>query len=95
MSAGTFFGTLAAMMTSNSPLPADAATVAKFAAIGLVPGKPFDISMLPRRTVAALELAARAGERIVSSDAALLAKADAPSTAGRGPPSWANMGRST
>jgi DNA sulfur modification protein DndE len=77
MSAGTFFGTLAAMMgtslpLTNPPLPADAATVAKFAAIGLVPGKPFDISMLPRRTVAALELAARAGERIVSSDAALL-----------------------
>jgi DNA sulfur modification protein DndE len=40
MSAGTFFGTITAMMMTNPPLPADASTVAEFAAIGLVPGQP-------------------------------------------------------
>jgi hypothetical protein len=78
MSAGTFFGTLAAMMgtslpLTNPPLPADAAAVANLEAIGLVPGQPFDISTLPRRTAATLELAARTAQRIVSSDATLIA----------------------
>jgi hypothetical protein len=73
MSAGTFFGTLAAMMGTNRPLmPQDGAAVANLAAIGLVPGEPFDISTLPRHEAAALERAARAGERIVSSDATVL-----------------------
>jgi hypothetical protein len=77
MSAGTFFGTLAAMFgtiptLTNPPLPADAAAVANLEAIGLIPGHPFDISTLPRKTAAALEHAARLGERIVSSDATVV-----------------------
>jgi hypothetical protein len=72
MSAGTFFGTLAAMMVTNRPLPADTAAVANLEAIGITAGDPFDISMLRRHKAAALERAARVGERIVSSDAALL-----------------------
>jgi DNA sulfur modification protein DndE len=55
MSAGTFFGTLAAMMMTNPPLSADTAAVENLQAIGLIPGKPFDISTLPRKTAAALE----------------------------------------
>jgi hypothetical protein len=84
MSAGTFFGTLAAMMGTSLPLtnppllPADAAAVANLAAIGLVPGQRFDISKLPRKTAAALELAVRVGERIVSSDASVLATGGRP-----------------
>src|SRR5262249_42266687 len=81
MSAGTFFGTMAAMMgtmgtsvpLTNPPLPADAAAKENLTTIGLPPGDAFDISTLPRRRAAILELAARTAQRIVSSDATLLA----------------------
>jgi hypothetical protein len=82
MSAGTFFGTLAAMMgtmgtsvpLTNPPLlPADAAAEENLKKIGLTPGDAFDISTLPRRRAATLELAARTAQRIVSSDATLIA----------------------
>ncbi len=59
MDACAYFGTLAALLQSNPPLPADAATVASFASIGLVPGKPFDCQKIDATTRAALQLAVR------------------------------------
>jgi hypothetical protein len=65
LTAGQYYGRLALLMGPNPPLPADAPLVAKFARIGLVPGKPFDIAGLPRRTRLALTAAAAAAKRII------------------------------
>jgi hypothetical protein len=46
MDAVAFFGLLAELMKTNPPAPADAPEVAKFARIGLVPGRDFDASKL-------------------------------------------------
>jgi hypothetical protein len=46
MSAVEFFTLLAQLMMTNPPAAADAPALAKFASIGLVPGKPFDKSKL-------------------------------------------------
>ena len=46
MDAVAFFGLLAELMKTNPPAPADAPEVAKFARIGLVPGRDFDASTL-------------------------------------------------
>jgi hypothetical protein len=56
MDACVFFGTLATMMKSNSPLlPQDQPTIERIVNIGITPGKPFDCSdgTLDRRTKAA------------------------------------------
>jgi hypothetical protein len=66
MDACAFFGKLAQLMMSNRPLPPDAATVAQFARIGLVPGQPFDCSKLDRRTLAALQQAVQLGQQILN-----------------------------
>jgi hypothetical protein len=66
MDACAFFGTLAALMTFNLPLPAaDAPAVARFASIGLVPGQPFDCSQLDPTTRSALQLAVRTARQIL------------------------------
>jgi DNA sulfur modification protein DndE len=59
MDACAFFGTLAALLQTNPPLPADANTVAGFKSIGLVPGQPFSCGQLNATTRAALQLAVR------------------------------------
>jgi hypothetical protein len=46
MDAATYFSLLAQLMKTNPPVPADAPALAKFAKIGLVPGKDFDASKL-------------------------------------------------
>ncbi|MGY3544860.1 hypothetical protein ACVWZ4_000353 [Bradyrhizobium sp. USDA 4472] len=46
MDAVAYFTLLAQLMKRNPPAPADAAEMAKFAGIGLVPGKDFDASKL-------------------------------------------------
>jgi hypothetical protein len=46
MSAETFFNRLATLMASNPPAAADAPMLAKLARIGVVPGRPFDMSSL-------------------------------------------------
>jgi hypothetical protein len=43
MEAETFFDRLAELMVDNPPASADAEAIARFAAIGLVPGKPFSL----------------------------------------------------
>ena len=46
LSAVEYFTLLAQLMMTNPPAPADAPALARFARIGLVPGKPFDPSKL-------------------------------------------------
>ena len=46
LDAVSYFALLAELMKANPPAPADAAEVARFAPIGLVPGKDFDRSKL-------------------------------------------------
>jgi hypothetical protein len=70
MDACAFFGTLAAMMKTNSPLlPQDEPTVKRLAKIGIVPGTPFDCSNpnLDSSTKTALQLAVRAARRTLQS----------------------------
>lgn len=55
MSAATYFGALARLMGANPPAAADAPLVAKFAAIGVVPGQAFDLSKLAPPVAAAIE----------------------------------------
>jgi hypothetical protein len=55
MDTQTYFNALATSMAVNPPvLPQDAPIVAEMAKIGLVPGKPFDLSKLPPADQAAL-----------------------------------------
>jgi hypothetical protein len=54
MSSATFLKTLATLMRSNPPPPGDAAALARFATIGLVPGQDFDIKKLDHATARAL-----------------------------------------
>jgi hypothetical protein len=55
MDTQTYFNAMAMAMAANPPvLPQDAAIVAEMAKIGLVPGKPFDLSKLPSAVQSAL-----------------------------------------
>lgn len=55
MDTQTYFNAIAMSMAVNPPvLPRDAPIVAEMAKIGLVPGKPFDLSKLPSADQAAL-----------------------------------------
>jgi hypothetical protein len=55
MTAATYFNTLARLMKTNPPSPADAPMLAKLATIGIVPGKAFDPSHLAPDIAAALD----------------------------------------
>ncbi|HEU5430996.1 MAG TPA: DUF1254 domain-containing protein [Thermomicrobiales bacterium] len=66
MDAATYFGQLATLMAANPPYPADAPLLAKLAALGIAPGKPFDLDPLDPAARQALMAAPKAGfERIV------------------------------
>jgi hypothetical protein len=70
MDACAFFGTLAAMMRTNSPLlPQDEPTVKRLAKINVVPGQPFDCSNpnLDNTTKAALQLGVVAARKTLQS----------------------------
>jgi hypothetical protein len=55
MDTQTYFNAMAMSMAANPPvLPQDAPMVAEMAKIGLVPGKPFDLSKLPPAVQSAL-----------------------------------------
>ena len=55
MDTQTYFNALAVSMAANPPvLPQDASIVAEMATIGLIPGKPFDLSKLPPAVQSAL-----------------------------------------
>lgn len=69
MDACAFFGTLAAMMKTNPPLPPDDPVVKRLAKINIVPGQSFDCSdpNLDRETKAALQLAVVAAKKTLES----------------------------
>jgi hypothetical protein len=73
MDACSFFGTLAAMMKTNSPLlPQDRPTVRRLEKIHVTPGQPFDCSSpdLDSETKAVLQLAVAAGRAGLQSQRA-------------------------
>jgi hypothetical protein len=55
MDAETFFARLAELMVDNPPATGDAEAVARFAAIGLVPGKPYALGLLDSERREAVE----------------------------------------
>lgn len=57
-----YFTLLAELMKKNPPAAADAATVAKFASIGLVPGQSFDASKLSPAVVKGIQAAPKVAQ---------------------------------
>ena len=57
MDAGTFFGRLARLMKDNPPAAADTAMVEKLKAVGIEPGKDFDITKIDPDTANGLQRA--------------------------------------
>ena len=55
MGAADYFSALARLMRSNPPATADAPVLAKLAAIGIVPGQPFDFAKLDSGVAQSLE----------------------------------------
>lgn len=67
MDAATFFARLNALMRDNPPADADANAIMRFAAIGIAPGKAFDLKKLDQDVVSMLERSVRlAPARIVA-----------------------------
>lgn len=69
MDATTFFGRLNALMQDNPPAAADAPALARFAAIGVAPGKPFDPKALDPEVAKVVEGAAKAGQVRLTKEA--------------------------
>ena len=69
MDARTFFGRLNALMQDHPPAAADAPALARFAAIGVGPGKPFDPAALTPAVAKAVEESARAGQARIAEEA--------------------------
>lgn len=67
MDANTFFGRLNMLMKDNPPANADAAVMKHFAAIGVAPGKPFDLKAFDSQIARGIEEGFRAGrEKVVA-----------------------------
>ena len=66
----TFFNRLNALMKDNPPAAADAPALARFAAIGVAPGKNFDLRALDPEVARGVEGAARAGQESIAREAA-------------------------
>ena len=62
MDATTCFSRLNALMQGNPPAAADAPALARFAAIGVAPGKPFDPKALDPTVASVVERSAKAGQ---------------------------------
>lgn len=62
MTGEQFFSIATQMMGSNPPAPADAPIVERMARLGLVAGRPFDLSRLPATVAAAVTSAPKAGQ---------------------------------
>jgi hypothetical protein len=60
LDAESYFSLLALLLAANPPGPQDGVILAKFAALGVVPGKPFDFAAQDPAVRAALEAAPRA-----------------------------------
>jgi hypothetical protein len=61
MAAADYFGRLAELLGTNPPSPADAPLLARMAALGIEPGKAFDMDALDPAARQALEAAPKAG----------------------------------
>ena len=61
MDAATFFGRLNQLMQDNPPAADDAPALARFAKLGIAPGKPFDAKKLDPAVAAALDAGMQAG----------------------------------
>jgi len=61
----TYFNALALLMKDNPPAAADASIVEKMARIGVVPGKPFDISKLPPAAAKSLEAVPKMAQKLI------------------------------
>ncbi len=59
LDAGAFFGRLARLMTDNPPAPADGQMLKTLKAVGIEPGKDFDIAAVDPRTAKELQRAMR------------------------------------
>jgi hypothetical protein len=62
MDAATYFGRLNALMQDNPPAAADAPALARFVAIGVAPGRSFDLTHLDLAVAKGLERSVRAGQ---------------------------------
>lgn len=62
MDASTFFARLNSLMKDNPPANADAAVMKSFAAIGIVPGKPFDLTSFEPQVARGIEQGFRDGQ---------------------------------
>lgn len=69
MDVDTFFSRMCALMKDNSPAAADAETVRKWAAIGIVPGEDFNFPSLDAAVVKGLERGIKAGQEQVVANA--------------------------
>ncbi len=69
MDARTFFGRLNALMQDNPPAAADAPALARFAALGVGPGKRFDPTALSSPVAKAVEEGVRAGQARLGEEA--------------------------
>jgi hypothetical protein len=69
MDVTTFFNRLNALMKDNPPAAADAAAMARFAAIGVAPGKTFDLKSLDPAVARGLDGVALAGQEAIISAA--------------------------
>lgn len=68
LDAAAYFGRLTDLLASNPPSPADAPLLSRMAALGIVPGKSFDLDALEPAARSALEAAPKAGlERITTA----------------------------
>ena len=67
MDAAAFFASLAALMGDNPPTAADALTVGKLLALGIVPGQPYDLAKQPAKIVQAIDAGYTAGKAKVAA----------------------------
>ncbi len=72
MSANEFFSRLARLMKQNAPAPADAEAVRRMAAIGIVPGRTFDLHATETEVAIGIEKGARAGYQRIVTEATYL-----------------------
>jgi hypothetical protein len=69
MSPGAFFSRMNALMAANPPAIADEASMRRFAAIGVSPGRPFDVRGMGSVIMHGIQRGARAGLEHISIDA--------------------------
>jgi hypothetical protein len=69
LDAATFFTRLSALMQDNPPAPVDAEALQRFAAIGIVPGEPFQFSQLDPAVARGLEQGVSLGRAKIFAEA--------------------------